>query len=278
MNILRQLGAASWGFRDLPLKDRLTICKRLGMQYLEVGIANAAGDIPLEAEQQELEELKQLYREYDISYALAATGNDFTLPDQEELQKQIEKVIKVIDICAKLEVKYLRIFAGFFPVEEITGNRWEDMISSIVRVAEHARQKKVTLAIETHGGVNSYDDGVVHFSSVSTDTATLKRMMEELPRDVKFVFDLANLYAVGSAHPEEVYKMMKERIAYLHLKDFALIPSGHLLPAACGESDMDWNAFMTEISDFTGPMLIEYENVEDVEEGSAKSIQFLKQF
>lgn len=273
---LNELGAASWGFRELPMKERLTVCKRLGIKYLEVGIANALTDIPLDVEEQELDKLKQLYQEFGINHELAATGNDFTLTDPEELQKQIEKVMKVIDICSKWKVKYLRIFAGFSPVEEVTGSRWRNMIHAINSAADYAREKKVTLAIETHGGVNSYEDGVVHFPSVSTQPESLEKMMREIPSDVKFVFDVANLYAVGNLHPEEIYKAISERIAYFHMKDFTKQSGGHYLPAACGDSDMDWETFIGGIADDTGPMLIEYENTEDLEKGILRSMQFLK--
>ena len=37
--------------------------------------------------------------------------------------------------------------------------------------------KGVTIAIETHGGVNGYDDGVEHFYSTSTEPAALKSQL-----------------------------------------------------------------------------------------------------
>lgn len=276
MENLARVGAASWGFRELALEERLVICKRLGVKYLEAGIANAPTDIPLEADGMELEKVKRLYLKYGISSALASTGNDFTLSDQKELKMQVEKVKKVIDICAEINAGYLRIFAGFSPAEEITGKRWDNMISSITEVAEYARRKKVILAIETHGGVISYPDGVVHFSSVTTAKECLKRMLSEIPEDVKFVFDPANLYAVELAQPEEIYQILKGRIAYFHMKDFIKKQNGHYVPAACGESDFDWKALMRIISDSSEPVLVEYENCWDVEAGMARSLQYLE--
>lgn len=42
-------GAAAWGFRELPLEGQLKICKKLGCDCLELGLANAPGDVSLDA-------------------------------------------------------------------------------------------------------------------------------------------------------------------------------------------------------------------------------------
>lgn len=276
MNLKSQLGAAAWGFRELQIEEQLILCKKLGLTFLEVGIANAPMDIPLNATVDDLNKIKELYQKYGILLSMAATGNDFTLNNEEEVHKEIIKIKKVIEISSILGVKFLRIFAGFSHAEEVIGTRFEIMIKAITEVAEYARIKGVILAIETHGGVDVYEDGVVHYMSVSTEPEQLKYLIREIPSDVKFVFDAANLYAVGIKHPEDIYSMMKDRIAYMHFKDFVRMPSGHLLPGACGESDMDWGNFLKAVSDFTGPLLIEYEIPDRIEEGCQKSIQYLK--
>ena len=275
MNLKSQLGAAAWGFRELQTEEQLILCKKLGLIFLELGIANAPKDIPLDATVDELKEIKELYQKYGILLSMAATGNDFTLSSEKEVHKEVLKIKKVIEICSLLGIKYLRIFAGFSHAEEVIGTRYKIMIKAITEVAEYARIKSVILAIETHGGVDVYEDGVVHYMSVTTDLEHLRHLIREIPRDVKFVFDAPNLYAVGIKHPEEIYSMMKDRIAYMHFKDFIKMPNGHIKPEACGESDMDWRAFLKAVSDFTGPVLIEYENPDRIKEGCQKSIQYL---
>ncbi len=276
MNLKSQLGAAAWGFRELQIEEQLILCKKLGLTSLEVGIANAQKDIPLNATVDDLKKIKELYQKYGILLTMAATGSDFTLNNEKEVHKEIFKIKKVIEISSLLGVKFLRIFAGFSHAEDVVGTRFEIMIKAITEVAEYARVKGVILAIETHGGVDVYEDGVVHYMSVSTEPEHLRYLIKEIPSDVKFVFDAANLYAVGIKHPEEIYSMMKDRIAYMHLKDFISMPNGHVIPGACGDSDMDWRAFLKAVSDFTGPLLIEYEIPDHIEEGCQKSIQYLK--
>lgn len=266
-----KFGNASWGFRETPLEEQLKITSNMGLKILELGIANAPKDIPLSVSDDEIAEIMRLYDKYGVEHCCAATGNDFTNGDQND----VPKVKKVIDICAKLGVKYLRVFAGFSPVSEVVGARWDNMMECLKEISEYAESKGVYPVIETHGGVNAYDDGVEHFFSTSADEETLYKMMSLLPENAKLNFDPANLWAVGNKHPENVYNHLKERTAVVHMKDFASLKSGHLKPAACGESDMDWTAILDALKGFNGPALFEYENTEDVEEGSRRCLDYI---
>ena len=265
-------GNASWGFRETPLEEQLKITKDMGLDVLELGIANAPKDVPLSVSDEEISRVISLYDKYGMDLCCAATGNDFSNGDKTD----VPKVKKVIDICEKMGVKYLRIFAGFSPVAEVTGERWENMIECLKEVAEYAKDKNVYLVVATHGGVNGFDDGVEHYLSTSAEENTLYKMMSELPENVKVNFDPANLWAVRNKHPENVFNNLKNRVAVTHLKDFAPLPSGHIKPAACGESDMDWTAILDALKEFDGPALFEYENIEDVEAGSRKCFEYIR--
>lgn len=264
-------GNASWGFRETLLEEQLKITRDMGLDILELGIANAPNDVLLSVSDKGIAEIKELYKKYGIKLYCAATGNDFSNGDKSD----VPKVKKVINICEKLGVKYLRIFAGFSPVAEVVGERWDNMIKCLKEIAEYAKDKNVYPAIETHGGVNKFDDGVEHFLSTSSDEQTLYKMMSELPENVMVNFDPANLWAVGNKHPENVFKNLKDKVSVTHLKDFAPLPSGHIKPAACGESEMDWKAILNALKDFDGPSLFEYENTEDVEDGSRRCFEYI---
>ncbi len=269
-----KLGNASWGFREEPLERQLEITQKMGLTVLELGIANAPKDLPLDADKAALDKVKALYAKYGIELVCAATGNDFTNGNKDD----VEKIRKVIDLCAYMGVKYLRIFAGFSPAEEVTGSRWDTMIEGIRESAEYGMEKGVVMTVETHGGVNGYDDGVEHFYSTSSKPELLYKMLSELPEYVKVNYDPANLSAVGEKKPEEIYAKIKDRVAVVHLKDFAPLPSGHIKPSACGEGDVNWEAVIGALSDFDGPALFEYENVEDIEEGSIRCMEYVKKY
>ena len=112
-----KFGNASWGFRETPLEEQLKITKGLGLEVLELGIANAPKDLPLDTTDAELDNVKKLYEKYGIELCCASTGNDFSCGNKDD----VAKIKRVTDMSAKLGIKYLRIFAGFSPV---TSNRF----------------------------------------------------------------------------------------------------------------------------------------------------------
>ena len=150
-------GNASWGFREMTLERQLKITKNMGLSVLELSIANAPNDLTVDGDP---EQVKTLYKKYGIELICAATGNDFTTGKTDD----VEKVKRVIDLCAVMRVKYLRIFAGFSPVDEVCGARWDTMIACLKQVGVYGAQRGVLPLVETHGGVKTYDDGVEHFT------------------------------------------------------------------------------------------------------------------
>lgn len=275
-------GNAAWGLRETPLKEQLRITRDMGLKVLELGIANAPKDVPLDVTYEELAEMKELAAEYGVIFMCAATGNDFT-EGQNSMVGQfgknhpdVAKLERVIDICEELDISYLRIFAGFTALDDVTEEAFGGMVESLKTVCEYAKEKDIIPVIETHGGVNGFEDGVEHFHSTTTAMASLQHIMDKLPDNAKICFDPANLYAVGHEKPERFYEVFKERIGYAHFKDFKKLSGGHLKPSYCGDSDMDWAAILESMKDFEGVALFEYENVEDVEEGLVKSYHYIK--
>ena len=141
--------------------------KKAGIECMEVSRGKE------ETDAYDYDKIKEWSEKYGIELVCAATGNDFT----EGSSKDAEKIKGVIDMCSELGVKYLRVFAGFSPVADVVGERWDVMIEALSEIADYSKDKGVTIAIETHGGVNGYDDGVEHFYSTSTEPAALKSQL-----------------------------------------------------------------------------------------------------
>ena len=243
----------------------------MGLKELEIGIANAPRDIPLDVTDDEIKNIRELSGKYGVKISCAATGDDFTTGTND-----IEKIKKVTDICHWLGVKYLRIFAGFTALKEVTGEKFDIMVKALNEVCLYAAEKNVVPVIETHGGVNSAPDGVEHFMSTTTNIETLKKIISLLPGNTRLCYDPANLYAVGIEKPESFYDEIKDKVAYAHFKDFKRLSSGYLKPSYCGDSDMDWTAILKAMKDFDGICFFEYENTEDIKEGLEKSYSFIK--
>lgn len=274
-----QFGNAAWGFRETPLEQQLDITKRrMGLSILELSVAGHPNDVlQVNATPAHIDKVQKLFADYEVEISCTATGNDFTLPGKSDNLQQLENVRKVIDIAEQLGGRYLRIFAGFAPLEEVTGSRRGVMIDCLKATVDYAAAAGIIPVMETHGGVTALPSGVKHFHSISSHPDTLAEILDDIP-ELFINFDPANLYAVGISRPEKVYCRFKDKIRYVHLKDF--VPTGNgetVYPAACGESDMDWNALLKAMRDFSGPALIEYENTNDVAAGCQRSLKFLKE-
>lgn len=276
---MMQYGNAAWGFRETPLEKQLAITKSMGCSILELHIASIPADrIQMNVTDADIASVKALFAKNDVKLDYASIGNDFTAADEKQCYAALDTVKKKIDIAAKLGVKGIRIFAGFSAGKDVTGNRWDVMIDCLNKAGEYAQSKGIFLAIETHGGVRKTDDGFIHSPSVTTNTASLARMMNELHPALAFNYDPANVWAAERIAPEKIFEIIRPRVKYLHLKDYRVVKDDIVMPVACGEGVLDWNVVMKSLAGYDGPAFIEYEPTEDVEDGCRRSLMFLTRF
>ena len=261
------LGYCSWGFRETPLEKQLEIVSRDGLDVLELGIHGHDNDyLQLSPSNEQIDTVKALFNKYGVKLWCASTGNDFTEDSETACLTAVNNVKNVIETCGKLGIKYLRIFAGFSHVEDVKGERFNRLNNCLNEVYAYAENYGVIPVIETHGGVDGYDDGVVHFNSVSTNISTIKEIKKLVPSAV-FNFDPANVSAVGVDNLVDFYNEIESFTSYFHLKDFKKLESGHLKPTYCGNGAVDFSKLLKVISTKNAPALFEYENVEDIEYG-----------
>lgn len=271
-----QFGTAAWGFRETPLERQLEITRKLGLSVLELGIAGHDNDrLQVGASDADLAAVAALFRSHGVSLSCASTGNDFTHADETASLADLEKVKTVTTLAAKLGVRYLRIFAGFSPAEEVTGKRWDRMVSCLNEAVLHADALGVTLAVETHGGVKPVPGGIAHFHSTSTRPELLSRWLGEVSPHVRLLFDPANLGAVGMDEKAilALYQDLKPQISTFHLKDFKRVSATAIQPCACGEGQLDWGKLMPEFRAFEGAGFMEYEMTADIEAGLKRTLR-----
>jgi sugar phosphate isomerase/epimerase len=271
------LGNAAWGFRETPLERQLAITRDMGCTLLELHVASIPADrIQMDATDADIAAVASLFAAHGIDLAYASIGNDFTVPDEKRNYAELDVVRKKIDIAARLGVRGMRIFAGFSPRAAVVGRRWNVMVDCLNQAAEHAQAKGIFLAIETHGGVCPAPGGFIHSPSVSTDVPSLRRLMDELHPALAFNYDPANVWAAERIPPEAVLTVIRERVKYLHLKDYQIVKDDVVMPVACGEGVLDWDVLMKSLATYDGPAFIEYEPTEDVADGCRRSGQFLR--
>lgn len=273
-----EYGNAAWGLRELPLEEQLKLTQAMGLHLLVLSIANYHRDaLQPDASAEQIRQVKALFAQYDVRPDCGATGNDFTAGSAADVRESLDRVKRAADIAAALGVKVLRIFAGFTSDSLVYGERFDRALEALQLAAEHVRGTGVRLAIETHGGVAATGDVLHHSATVTTRIDTMRKLLESLPAaEIGMNYDPANLAAVGDAAPERWFRLFRDRIALVHLKDFRDVPGG-IVPAGCGEGRLDWKALLAALKEYDGPALIEYELPADVEDGLRRSLRFLKQ-
>lgn len=275
-----QIGNAAWGFRETPLERQLAVTRELGMRRLELSLASTPKDfIQLTAGAAEIERAKGWFAAHGVELAEGSVGNDFGQADAAKNREQVEAMKKKIDIAHRLGIRSLRIFASFAPAKEMEGKRLEGMVAALNAAGAHAKPLGITLAVETHGGVRKMGENrFIHSPSASTEAESVARWLPDCAENITLNFDPANLWAAGVRDVTGFYGRFAKRVSYAHLKDYVVEDraTGTVRPVGCGEGVLDWKPLMAALEAFEGPVFIEYEPTEDVEDGCRRSIRFLE--
>ncbi len=146
--------------------------------------------------------------------AVWSVCNDFVQPTRELRQKQIDYMIRQIDIAKRIGAPLMRVFSGDVK-DSVPG--FEDGIASIKECYEpcvdYAAQKGITLCLENHGV----------FAADSRQVAGLLSSFNS--PYLRSNFDTANFLFVDEA-PVEAAKNLSGQVSLLHVKDYALSKEG----------------------------------------------------
>ena len=268
-----RFGLAAWGLRETPLEKQLIMAKELGISLLELGIGAWKDDfLGADAAKEDIACVRELFCRHGITMECACLGNDF---DGDGADASLATSLKCIDIAGELGIKVFRIFAGFTPLAGLTPAMRQKELECLRTAAAKAASLGMVPAMETHGAVEPFADGVRHMASSSTHPETVAETLAAIP-ELALAFDPANLLAAGT-DPLAFYRRFSDRIKYVHLKDFVRLPGGGLKGAACGEGALPWQELLTALGKSDLPAMIEYEQPADVRDGFERSLRFIGQ-
>ena len=269
------VGCGEWGFRNVPMEEHFRTSDAFGFKFLEFGIGGGQlGRLPEEPSEAEVTEFREMGERYGICTPFCCLENDFTLPDAVEHEAMVEKVAGQIRSAHACGATHVRLFAGFTPAAELTEETWSRTIAAFERCEGLCLELGLEIAIETHGALEFQDDGsAVHINSITTDRECLARLLQELPGRVGFNYDPGNIRAVSPGDHRYCLDLLNERINYCHLKDWHR-RGGGWVACAIGDDDLDYGPVFEQMK-FEGVYLIEYEPLEDPEDGIQRSLDYL---
>lgn len=270
------LGCGEWGFRNRPMAEWFDLAAGFGFKHLEFAIGGGhRGRLPEAPTPADVAAFRKLADRYGVSTRYCCLENDFTRPDAGDHEAQVRKVLAQLSPAADCGAKFVRLFAGFTPADEMTEAIWGRLIQALATSAAAAEKRGMRTAIETHGAITQAPDGsLLHRPTVSTRRDGLARLLREMPAEIGFNFDPGNLKAADPTDRRYAADLLAGRINYCHMKDWRRTGEGW---SACapGDDDLDY-APLLPIPSFDGVYLIEYEPLEDTVDGLKRSLAYLQ--
>mgnify|MGYP006298475037 CR=1 FL=1 len=114
-----------------------------------------------------------------------------------------------VDACAAAGGAYVRAYSGREPAPKDREDAWKRAVERLWRVSERARKCGVMLVVENHHGTltRTGEDTRAFVEAVGSPTAGI-------------LYDPANVLCDTDEPWERTFDIQKERIAYVHVKDF----------------------------------------------------------
>lgn len=138
--------------------------------------------------------------------ALAVTAyTGFISHLAEERQSNVDELRRYADLAAELGADFVRAFLGELPEgTNLTPSIYKNISDCLNTAAEYAISVGVRIAVEPH-------DNFTRSEAVSP-------VFDKSHPDLRVIWDLGNTFAAGEG-PEEGFMMLKERLAYVQVKD-----------------------------------------------------------
>ena len=141
-----------------------------------------------------------------------------------EREKNLAEAKRFIDLAYQINCPYVRVFPNNFPKERDKNETIDLIVKGLLELGDYAKEKNVTVLMETHGDVVRIDD-----------LLTIMQAAEH--SHVGLVWDIANMWTATKESPIEAYNALKKYIRHTHIKDANLV-DGKLTYTLLGQGDV----------------------------------------
>ena len=213
---------------EMPYLEWIRSAASLGAEGLEHydGFFKSLEDADVDPIISEMENTKQIS-------SLLCFSPDFTHPDPDERQRQVERQKAAIDLCVKMGMEYCRTLSGQAYPDLDYQDGIERTRECILRSLEYAEKKGVTLCMENH-----YKDGNWQYPEFAQPEEIFLEIIEKIDSPFFGVqYDPSNA-TVGAYDPIEFLKKVKHRVVSMHASDRRLAEGASLedLKSADGQT------------------------------------------
>ncbi len=214
----------SFSAPTMNLADLLQTARQYGYTGIEPRLdAGHAHGIEVSADAAQRQALRQQAESHGI--ALACLASSLRYADPAQTEAMLQQTHERIDLAGDLGVPVVRVFGGALP-EGLTRDAAIDLLAqSLASVADHAAQRAVVLAMETH------DDWC--------DPAHVAEVIARVNHPAIAVnWDIMHPVRTGLATIDESYDILKPWIRHLHVHD-GVTTDGQLKMVPIGSGAID---------------------------------------
>ena len=141
-----------------------------------------------------------------------------------DLESHLDMAKRVFETANELGTKYVRMFSFYAPNGEDILNCKDKVFKELSRLNEAAK---------AHGVVLCHENEAKIYGDVPK---RCREIYDAFGGDIKTVFDMGNYVLEGVKPYSEGYDMLKDSVAYFHIKD--ALSAGAIVPPGCGEADI----------------------------------------
>lgn len=263
----QKLACAAWGFRELEIPEYFSVAANLGIELVEVNVDRRTPKHLLDSCSNEaVDRVAHWADEFGVRVICVAADNDFTVVDASDLEEQIQKIQRYVDIAKRLGAEVVRVFTdGDAANENLSSEVLKRLHYAFNRAGDYAEEHGIKLAIENHGGL-------------TVNGQRIAKIMEGIQSPAVGVnFDPANFLKAG-VDPLIALRYILPWVNYSHWKDVRW-SNGGTEYCGFGEGEIVWKPILKELlnSGYQGYWTVEYETIEDVERGTKDSFVCLRQ-
>ena len=199
-------------------EEQLQGLGKLGITHIEIRHVNKKNISVLTKE--EVLEVKELLDKYGIK--VSAIGSPLgKIKLDGDIDGHIETAKRVFEYANILGAKFVRMFSFYAPAGKNILDMKDEAFAAVGRLIEAAREYGVILCHENE-------------AKIYGDVPERCRELLDFFPDLACVYDMGNYVLEGVDPYPEAYRLLKERIAYFHIKD--ALSAGAIVPPGCGEA------------------------------------------
>ena len=199
-------------------EEQLQGLGKLGITHIEIRHVNKKNISVLTKE--EVLEVKELLDKYGIK--ASAIGSPLgKIKLDGDIDGHVETAKRVYEYANILGAKFVRMFSFYAPKGKSILDMKDEAFAAVGRLLEAAREYGVILCHENEAKI--YGD----------IPERCRELLDFFP-DLACVYDMGNFVLEGVDPYPESYRLLKDRIAYFHIKD--ALAAGAIVPPGCGEA------------------------------------------